>query len=591
MNGDLVVHSEPDVGTLLMSTITLLGRRGLDLALDDYSRKVLLLKYKAQEELESNARLGREIKQGKIPSSPHVAAFLAFLNDGLARPLLSHLRKSAIHLVALSNAANLSVPGAGKTAVVLSVYEYLRNAGILSALFVVGPRSCFKPWVTEFRLTLGRQPTVSVLAGGDISQRRHNYYPVQGSGSELYLTTYHTLSRDREHVENLLLGAANRTFFVIDEAHYMKQEDGVWANAVLTTSRHALKRCVLTGTPFPRTYADGINEFAALFPDGELFSTDVRAKIRRSSDENDHESARHQLENAIDGLYYRVRKRDLELSDPVFLPPTLVPMNPIERELYDSIETRIAQLEDKIGDNDFETILKLRKGGLVRKRQATSYAKLLLSSIDNIHEDVIDPLEDHLTHKILSYDEREVPAKLEQLIENVRRLQVASLKVVIWTNFVGTLFRIKDAFDALDWDNRVVYGGTPTDDAQDGDSREEIIEEFKDRNSNLDILIANPAACAESISLHKTCHNAIYYDLSYNCAEYLQSLDRIHRVGGSETRKPCYEFLQYADTFEYQILENLLEKAHRMAIVIDKDFPLASSELAHLGFGDDFVHP
>ena len=110
---------------------------------------------------------------------------------------------------------------------------------------------------------------------------------------------------------------------------------------------------------------------------------------------------------------------------------------------------------------------------------------------------------------------------------------------------------------------------------------------FKDRSSGLDILIANPAACAESISLHKTCSNAIYYDLSYNCAEYLQSLDRIHRVGGSEEKVSYYRFLQYADTFEHEILGNLTKKARRMADVIDQDFPLALCELAELGIDED----
>ena len=74
-------------------------------------------------------------------------------------------------------------------------------------------------------------------------------------------------------------------------------------------------------------------------------------------------------------------------------------------------------------------------------------------------------------------------------------------------------------------ESRIVYGGTPTEDRMDEESRETIIEKFKDRNSEVDILIANPAACAQAVSLHKTCSNAIYYDLSYNGAEYLQSIE------------------------------------------------------------------
>ena len=52
------------------------------------------------------------------------------------------------------------------------------------------------------------------------------------------------------------------------------------------------------------------------------------------------------------------------------------------------------------------------------------------------------------------------------------------------------------------------------------------------------LLVANPAACSEGISLHKACHHAIYVDRTYNAAHYLQSRDRIHRLGipqGTET--------------------------------------------------------
>src|SRR5690606_7495942 len=94
-----------------------------------------------------------------------------------------------------------------------------------------------------------------------------------------------------------------------------------------------------------------------------------------------------------------------------------------------------------------------------------------------------------------------------------------------------------------------IFGGTPVEDGtfKVAETREKIRDQFIDENSGLDILIANPAACAESISLHKTCHHSIYYDLSYNCAQYLQSLDRIHRVGGSEFIEATYHFLQYED--------------------------------------------
>jgi len=67
-------------------------------------------------------------------------------------------------------------------------------------------------------------------------------------------------------------------------------------------------------------------------------------------------------------------------------------------------------------------------------------------------------------------------------------------------------------------------------DDPDEPSREKNIEEFK-RRPDRPVLIANPAACAEAISLHKECHHAIYLDRTFNCGQFLQSMNRIHRVG------------------------------------------------------------
>ena len=403
----------------------------------------------------------------------------------------------------------------------------------------------------------------------------------------MYLTTYHTLARDKERVQHLLRSRSSRAFFVIDEAHYMKQDEGIWAKAVAEVSRNARKRCVLTGTPFPKSYADGLNQFEVLYPNSGIFTGSTKGKIRHASNLRKHQEARELLEPRIDSLFYRVRKCDLNLSEPVFVPPIQVTMNPVERELYDCIERRIDDLEREVTDEDLDTIIQLKKGRQIRRRQATSYSGLLLSAISGYDERLIDPNNERLNEMIQNYDEIETPAKIQRLLQEIQELRESGEKVLVWANFVGTLHKIKDECDRFGDESRIVYGGTPTEEGMDEESRETIIERFKAKNSGLYILIANPAACAESVSLHKTCSNAIYYDLSYNCAEYLQSLDRIHRVGGSEQKVSYYRFLQYTETFEHEILANLTEKARRMSDVVDRDFPLALCELAELGLDED----
>ncbi|WP_221857262.1 hypothetical protein, partial [Staphylococcus epidermidis] len=51
---------------------------------------------------------------------------------------------------------------------------------------------------------------------------------------------------------------------------------------------------------------------------------------------------------------------------------------------------------------------------------------------------------------------------------------------------------------------------------------------------------------AESVSLYKTCHDAIYYEYSYNLVHLLQIKDRINRLGlKPDDYTQYYYFQQY----------------------------------------------
>ena len=104
-----------------------------------------------------------------------------------------------------------------------------------------------------------------------------------------------------------------------------------------------------------------------------------------------------------------------------------------------------------------------------------------------------------------------------------------------------------------------------------------IINKF--RNKELDVLITNPHTLAESISLHSVCHNAIYYEYSYNLVHLLQSKDRIHRLGLAEDQYTQYYFMQkefsnnnhMLYSLGEQIYDRLVEKERIMLDAIDKD--------------------
>ena len=54
---------------------------------------------------------------------------------------------------------------------------------------------------------------------------------------------------------------------------------------------------------------------------------------------------------------------------------------------------------------------------------------------------------------------------------------------------------------------------------------------------------------------------------------------RIHRVGGSETNQANYYFLQYENSVDQDILNNVRQKAQRMNDIIEKDYEIYSLDM------------
>ena len=117
------------------------------------------------------------------------------------------------------------------------------------------------------------------------------------------------------------------------------------------------------------------------------------------------------------------------------------------------------------------------------------------------------------------------------------------------------------------------------------EQREEILNSF--RNGEYDVLITNPHTLAESVSLHSICHDAVYFEYSYNLVHLLQSKDRIHRLGLPENQYTQYHFLKTVfkhDGLEYsldeKVYERLLEKEQTMLDAIENHIlePVYTSE-------------
>jgi len=542
-----------------VETLNFLKKKKITIFLCDNSQKYL-------KKIKTN-----EISQKKnsdylvsIKEKPNLNEYNDFVSsiNYLKRDLQEHQKKSLFHLQKAVSAAIFSVPGSGKTSVVLAYYEKLRIEKKVNGIFVIGPRSCFGPWEDEFLLNINRNHNSKIL---NINPTKRKIIYDQKLKNELFLVHFKTIANDIEYLKNFFL--ENKLLLVVDEAHNIKKIDGVWSNAVIELSKKSIYKVILTGTPLPNDLRDIYNYLDFLYGYNSIFSKKDRASIEILLNNEKKDEAINFVKQKIHPYYTRVTKKELNLSKPIFNKPKLIKMNPIEKNIYEAILTKIRNYGRSTFLNNIDLIQRICKARIIRLKQAASYVRNLDSALHdediNIHENLLD--DKSIRNQIKKYDQLEKPAKLIKLISMVKNLKNQNKKVLVWSTHLKTINLILKALLAEGIVAEKIVGKT------DLDKRRNIKEEFNLKGSSLDVIVALPQACSESISLHKACHNAIYYDLNYNAAEFLQSLDRIHRVGGSEMIPVEYDFLHYVDTVDVKVYEKVFKKADRQMQIIEEE--------------------
>ena len=454
------------------------------------------------------------------------------------------------------------MPGSGKTSVVLAYYEKLKIENKVEAIFVIGPLNCFNSWETEFKLTLGRDSKIKILEP-DFNKRKFIYNNFLKS--ELYMSSFATIANDIEKLKKFF--THYKFLLVVDEAHNIKKIDGIWSNAALELSKFSKYKVILTGTPMPNAFKDYYNYLDFLYGSNEIILPNEKAQIEVHIDRKEYDEAAELLREKIFPFYTRVTKKNLNLSKPNFNEPILIKMNPIEFEIHQAIITKIKHYANNDYLKNIDLMKKICKARAIRLRQVCSYVKNLVTAIpDEIiagDENLIS--DKNIKNLIATYDDNEKPAKLLKLKEIVKDLVNNNKKVLIWSTHRKTVDLIRSELISDGVIIKQITGDT------DLTERENIKKEFNNPSSILQAIIATPQSCSESISLHKDCQNAIYYDINYNAAEFLQSLDRIHRVGGSETKPVYYNFLHYENSVDIKIYNKVFEKADRQMKVIEND--------------------
>lgn len=497
--------------------------------------------------------------------------FCEIVQAEVSRNLLNLHLRAAFYEYEMAKAANFSVPGSGKTAMILGVFAYLNRIDVpenekIKRILVVSPISAFESWREEFRLVFGsKKDLISIDAQS--SSNFEDDLNLKWNISNLVLINYESLRKYESMLVELI---DSKTMLVFDEVHRVKNPDGIRAESALNISRKPKFKYVLTGTPIPNSYRDIYNFLNILYTDeyNSYFGWDLKILDNPRIREID------EINQKIHPFFWRTNKKDLNVPEPDT--DKLIIVNPTLQQI---------ELAEAIYENERSSLARL-----IRLIQASTNPSLIQNSInyqelmsydeegdlESISEsEFLDLLgEDYVKENKYSYSQFNlddfVTPKFESGIELVEKLVRENKKVLVWGIFIDTLHKITDRLRNLGIKTNLIYGGT------DKSERVGLIKEFTD--GNVQVLVSNPQTLGESISLHKKVHDAVYFEYNFNLTFMLQSRDRIHRLGLSENEYTRYYYLQTKDEeytssragyIDQKIYSRLKEKEKIMYKAID----------------------
>lgn len=488
----------------------------------------------AGESLEVDPEAGKLLRQSREreatllnlqPSTPYETEHVSRKIDGnflIDRRLKSYQASNIASLTRLNIGATFSVPGAGKTTEALGFFAL--RASVNTRLLVVAPKNAFAAWEEQIQFWTMAQPFVR-LAGG-----RAAIATALQRAPRFMLITYQQLTRVQRLIAMFL--AEHETFVFLDESHKIKGgAEKITARSVLGLSYLATGRLIMSGTPMPNSVSDLVSQMQFLSPESSL------------NPENVVEFAKP--------LYVRTTKSQLNLPSSVRVLHS-IPMRPVQERIYRLMKSEMARSSERslrgadrqrlrrIGNNAM-SLLQFTSNPALLLRRGVQYAEMLSEVLE----------------------EGDSP-KLEFACERARQLAEGGRKVIIWSSFVENVEIIARRLQDLGAD--YIHGGVEAGSEEEEDTRERKIRVFHD-DAYAMVLVANPAACSEGISLHTVCHNAIYVDRNYNAAQYLQSEDRIHRIGTSVA--PRIDILSTPNSIDQSVDDRLHAKVARMSEVLN----------------------
>jgi SNF2 family DNA or RNA helicase len=528
----------------IVSIARLLKMEGIDINFDDYSKSMI-------DEWLSDQNYFRNNLEFLNVSGNEIAKLLE--GSGFSRKLTPEQIRDTQKLLALKHGANFSVPGAGKTTTLLAVHSILKNKKLVNCLFVVAPINAFISWEDEIKeIFKKKRITVARLKSEDLI----NFHVIVDQKPDVILVNYEKMRKNIQGLYSYF--STNKIHLVLDESHRIKGGvSNLSFQQIINLADLAKRRDILSGTPMPQSIMDLDSQF------DYLWSENV---VENTLDKNGDDEQLKDISQTIKNYFVRTTKNELGLRPPI-IKYRQVEMGPIQSELYKLFRSEAARLLAGLDKNSKEYFRSVGKSVVGLLQAAVN--PMLLGTVDEYFQETLPFPENAEVWSLLSeYSHYEKSAKIEYLVKRVETIlnKESANKIVVWSYFVRNIKLLERIFS--DYNPVSIFGAIPSGDDNDTNSREWRIRKFHE-DKTCRLMIANPQAGGEGISLHRVCHFAIYLDRNFNAAHYLQSVDRIHRLGLPKNAATSVELIVAKDTVDEIVLNRLSLKTKLMAKVLN----------------------
>ena len=430
--------------------------------------------------------------------------------------------------------------GTGKTKVCLDSIGFLFEKKEISFVLIVAPKGVIANWLGEIETHLpDRIEREIVLWKPSLTKSFRESLKKLGSsdpGKLKFLLMNVEAFSSKKGVQVAEYFIKNfKVFMAVDESTTIKNRQAKRTKSITKLGLGARYKRILTGSPVTRSPLDLFSQMNFLDEKilgfNSFYAFQARFAVVQRRTMGAH-SFNHivgfrrldELTDILDKNSYRVRKEDcLDLPDKVYVRRN-VEMTQEQNKAYEQMK--------------HFALARLNSGELsTTKNVLTQIMRLQQICCGNLTDD------DGVVHPLPSN-------RIKELLDICDEIQGKAIIWATWTMDIRSIAEaLRDRFSVQAV--ATLHGETPDSD------RQQIVEDFQDRQSELRFIVGHPKTGGYGLTL-TAATTVIYYSNSYDLELRIQSEDRAHRIG--QTNKVTYIDLISPKTIDEKIVRALRNK-------------------------------